>query len=171
MNSAGHAARPRTLRLPAGRRLGRHPAGGMAGVPLDFDTLQAHGCFIGSAAIIVLSQHDSARRGAERHAVLRPRVLRQSQLPAASGGEGGGRTDGTRCMGRQPAARNWRRPCRTPRSAASAGGAESAAVGDEGNFRKSTGDGISLCRPPGRAGEGKRQPTPTLSRQAGGEKV
>jgi NADH:ubiquinone oxidoreductase subunit F (NADH-binding) len=30
-------------------------------VPLDFDTLQPHGCFIGSAAVIVLSQHDSAR--------------------------------------------------------------------------------------------------------------
>jgi formate dehydrogenase len=30
-------------------------------VPLDFDTLAPHGCFIGSAAIIVLSQHDSAR--------------------------------------------------------------------------------------------------------------
>jgi formate dehydrogenase beta subunit len=30
-------------------------------VPLDFDTLQEHGCFIGSAAMIVLSQHDSAK--------------------------------------------------------------------------------------------------------------
>jgi NADH:ubiquinone oxidoreductase subunit F (NADH-binding) len=29
-------------------------------MPLDFDTLQPHGCFIGSAAVIVLSQHDSA---------------------------------------------------------------------------------------------------------------
>jgi formate dehydrogenase len=29
-------------------------------VPLDFDTLQAHGCFIGSAAVMVLSQHDRA---------------------------------------------------------------------------------------------------------------
>ena len=33
-------------------------------VPLDFDTLQPHGCFIGSAAIIVLSQHDRARDAA-----------------------------------------------------------------------------------------------------------
>ena len=30
-------------------------------LPLDFDTLNAHGCFIGSAAIIVFSQHDKAR--------------------------------------------------------------------------------------------------------------
>ena len=32
----------------------------MADIPLDFDTLQPHGCFIGSAAVIVLSQHDRA---------------------------------------------------------------------------------------------------------------
>jgi formate dehydrogenase len=31
---------------------------------LDFDTLQPYGCFIGSAAVIVLSQHDSARNAA-----------------------------------------------------------------------------------------------------------
>ena len=29
-------------------------------MPLDFDTLQPHGCFIGSAAVIVLSEHDRA---------------------------------------------------------------------------------------------------------------
>jgi formate dehydrogenase len=33
-------------------------------VPLDFDTLQEHGCFIGSAAVVVLSQHDTARDAA-----------------------------------------------------------------------------------------------------------
>jgi formate dehydrogenase len=36
----------------------------MANIPLDFDTLQPHGCFIGSAAVIVLSQKDSARDAA-----------------------------------------------------------------------------------------------------------
>jgi formate dehydrogenase len=36
----------------------------MADIPLDFDTLQPHGCFIGSAAIVVLSQHDKARDAA-----------------------------------------------------------------------------------------------------------
>jgi len=30
-------------------------------LPLDFDTLNTHGCFIGSAAIIVFSRHDRAR--------------------------------------------------------------------------------------------------------------
>jgi formate dehydrogenase len=37
----------------------------MADIPLDFDTLQPHGCFIGSAAVIVLSQHDRARDAAQ----------------------------------------------------------------------------------------------------------
>jgi formate dehydrogenase beta subunit len=36
----------------------------MGDIPLDFDTLNEYGCFIGSAAIIVLSQHDSARGAA-----------------------------------------------------------------------------------------------------------
>jgi hypothetical protein len=33
-------------------------------MPLDFDTLQPHGCFIGSAAVMVLGQHDRARDAA-----------------------------------------------------------------------------------------------------------
>ena len=45
--------------LPGGASGGLLPAR-LADVPLDFDTLQPHGCFIGSAAVIVLSQHDSA---------------------------------------------------------------------------------------------------------------
>ncbi|MBT3705887.1 MAG: NADH-quinone oxidoreductase subunit F [Proteobacteria bacterium] len=48
---------------------GYFPGGASGGVlpesladePLDFDTLQAHGCFIGSAAIVVISNHDSVR--------------------------------------------------------------------------------------------------------------
>jgi formate dehydrogenase len=49
--------------LPGGASGGILPAR-LADVPLDFDTLQEHGCFIGSAAIIVLSQQDSARAAA-----------------------------------------------------------------------------------------------------------
>ena len=44
--------------FPGGASGGILPAG-IKDLPLDFDTLQAHGCFIGSAAIIVLSDHDS----------------------------------------------------------------------------------------------------------------
>jgi len=46
--------------FPGGASGGILPAR-LADVPLDFDTLQEHGCFIGSAAIVVLSQQDSAR--------------------------------------------------------------------------------------------------------------
>jgi formate dehydrogenase len=49
--------------LPGGASGGILPAN-MSDIPLDFDTLQPHGCFIGSAAIIVLSQHDRARDAA-----------------------------------------------------------------------------------------------------------
>jgi NADH:ubiquinone oxidoreductase subunit F (NADH-binding)/NADH:ubiquinone oxidoreductase subunit E len=49
--------------LPGGASGGILPAH-LADVPLDFDTLQPYGCFIGSAAIIVLSQHDRARDAA-----------------------------------------------------------------------------------------------------------
>jgi formate dehydrogenase beta subunit len=49
--------------LPGGASGGILPAS-LADHPLDFDTLQLHGCFIGSAAVIVLSQHDRARDAA-----------------------------------------------------------------------------------------------------------
>jgi formate dehydrogenase len=49
--------------FPGGASGGILPAS-LADIPLDFDTLQPYGCFIGSAAIIVLSQHDSAREAA-----------------------------------------------------------------------------------------------------------
>jgi formate dehydrogenase len=45
--------------LPGGASGGILPAS-LANVPLDFDTLTPYGCFIGSAAIIVLSDKDTA---------------------------------------------------------------------------------------------------------------
>ncbi|QHE86115.1 NADH-ubiquinone oxidoreductase-F iron-sulfur binding region domain-containing protein [Hydrogenophaga sp. BPS33] len=45
--------------LPGGASGGILPAA-MNDIPLDFDTLQPHGCFIGSAAVIVLSDRDTA---------------------------------------------------------------------------------------------------------------
>ena len=49
--------------LPGGASGGIFPAS-LAHLPLDFDTLQPHGGFIGSAAVIVLGQHDKARDAA-----------------------------------------------------------------------------------------------------------
>src|SRR5437868_665086 len=45
--------------LPGGASGGILPAS-LGNVPLDFDTLQAYGCFIGSAAIMILSDKDTA---------------------------------------------------------------------------------------------------------------
>ncbi len=49
--------------FPGGASGGILPAS-MGDIPLDFDTLQPHGCFIGSAAIVVLSDQDSAKQAA-----------------------------------------------------------------------------------------------------------
>ena len=46
--------------FPGGASGGILPAS-LGDVPLDFDTLQEYGCFIGSAAIIILSDKDSAK--------------------------------------------------------------------------------------------------------------
>ncbi|PRZ42360.1 NAD(P)H-dependent oxidoreductase subunit E [Tritonibacter scottomollicae] len=48
---------------PGGPSSGLLPAH-MDDIPLDFDTLQPHGSFIGSAAVVVLSDQDSARDAA-----------------------------------------------------------------------------------------------------------
>ncbi len=59
--------------LPAGKRLKAYFPGGASGgilpasladLPLDFDSLQEYGCFVGSAAVIVLAEGDSVRAAA-----------------------------------------------------------------------------------------------------------
>ncbi|QEZ43345.1 NADH-ubiquinone oxidoreductase-F iron-sulfur binding region domain-containing protein [Cupriavidus oxalaticus] len=49
--------------LPGGASGGILPAS-MGHIPLDFDTLQPYGCFIGSAAVVILSDHDSVTQAA-----------------------------------------------------------------------------------------------------------
>jgi len=49
--------------LPGGASGGILPAA-MGDIPLDFDTLNPYGCFIGSAAVIIFSDRDSARGAA-----------------------------------------------------------------------------------------------------------
>ncbi len=49
--------------LPGGASGGILPAS-MGDIPLDFDTLNPYGCFIGSAAVIILSDRDQARSAA-----------------------------------------------------------------------------------------------------------
>jgi len=49
--------------LPGGASGGILPAA-KGDLPLDFDTLQPHGCFIGSAAVVILSDRDKASKAA-----------------------------------------------------------------------------------------------------------
>ncbi len=49
--------------LPGGASGGILPAS-LGDIPLDFDTLQPYDCFIGSAAVVILSNHDKARDAA-----------------------------------------------------------------------------------------------------------
>lgn len=49
--------------LPGGASGGILPAS-MDSIPLDFGTLEKHGCFIGSAAVVVLSDRDDVRAAA-----------------------------------------------------------------------------------------------------------
>ncbi|MAF47698.1 MAG: NADH-quinone oxidoreductase subunit F [Rhodospirillaceae bacterium] len=46
--------------LPGGASGGILPAA-LAGVPLDFGELEKHGCFVGSGAVVVFSEHDDIR--------------------------------------------------------------------------------------------------------------
>jgi NADH:ubiquinone oxidoreductase subunit F (NADH-binding)/NADH:ubiquinone oxidoreductase subunit E len=46
--------------LPGGASGGILPAS-MADLPLDFGTLEQYGCFVGSHAVVILSQHDDAK--------------------------------------------------------------------------------------------------------------
>ncbi|SEN33425.1 formate dehydrogenase [Roseovarius tolerans] len=65
IEAAGGTLDGHTLKAyqPGGPSSGLLPAS-MDDVPLDFDTLQPHGTFIGSAAVVVLSDHDRARDAA-----------------------------------------------------------------------------------------------------------
>ncbi|MEO0912477.1 MAG: NAD(P)H-dependent oxidoreductase subunit E [Pseudomonadota bacterium] len=65
IEAAGGMADGHTFKAyqPGGPSSGLLPAS-LNDVPLDFDTLQPHGSFIGSAAVVVLSDQDSARDAA-----------------------------------------------------------------------------------------------------------
>ncbi len=65
IEAAGGMAEGQTFTAyqPGGPSSGLLPAS-LDDVPLDFDTLQPHGSFIGSAAVVVLSDRDSARDAA-----------------------------------------------------------------------------------------------------------
>ena len=90
--------------LPGGASGGILPAA-MDDIPLDFGTLEKYGCFIGSAAVIILSEQDSVKaRGAEPDAVLRGRKLRPVHAVPGRHPEGGD-ADAAAGLGRRIARR------------------------------------------------------------------
>ena len=56
-----HAGRPHLQGLPAGRRIGRILPASMGDIPLDFGGDLAAGAFVGSHAVVIFSDKDSAR--------------------------------------------------------------------------------------------------------------
>jgi formate dehydrogenase beta subunit len=63
IDRAGGMEEGHTLKayLPGGASGGILPAG-LADLPLDFGTLAAHGCFVGSHAVVILSERDDMRK-------------------------------------------------------------------------------------------------------------
>ena len=78
-----------TAYLPGGASGGILPAA-MDDIPLDFGTLEKYGCFIGSAAVVILSRPGRREgRGAEPDEVLRGRKLRPVHAVPGRHREGG----------------------------------------------------------------------------------
>ena len=93
-------------------------------VPLDFDTLQPHGTFIGSAAVVVLSDQDSAREAAlNMLAFLRRRELRPVH-PLPRRLRQGGAADAGGALGPRPPRRTLAGDGRRQHLRPRAGGAE-----------------------------------------------
>ena len=113
--------------LPGGPSGGILPAS-MADIPLDFGTLEKYGCFVGSHAVVILSDKDDIKAGGlESDEVLRGRKLRPVHaLPRRHGK--GGQVDGEGSVGRKAAGRALDRDARCLDLRAWPGGTEPAAV-------------------------------------------
>ncbi len=115
--------------LPGGASGGILPAR-LADVPLDFDTLQPHGCFIGSAAVVVLSQHDSAREAALNQMRFFAHESCGQCTPCRTGTDKAAQLMARDAMGRGHAARPGHRDGRCVHLRPGSGRAESAALRD-----------------------------------------
>ena len=92
----------------------------MADIPLDFGTLEKYGCFIGSAAVIVLSEQDDVKAAALNLMRFFEDESCGQCTPCRVGTAEGGAADGAAGLGPRRCSRSWRRRCAMPRSAASA---------------------------------------------------
>ena len=112
--------------LPGGASGGILPAS-MADLPLDFGTLEKYGCFVGSHAVVILSEqgrHESG--GAQPDEVLRGRELRPMHALPRRHREGR-EADGERPMGRRRCSTSSPPHARRLDLRARPGGAQSAA--------------------------------------------
>jgi hypothetical protein len=133
--------------LPGGASGGILPAS-KADVPLDFDTLNEYGCFIGSAAIVVLSNRDTAGgRGAQPDEVLLRRVVRAVHALPRRDGEGA-RPDARPALGCAPPERAVAGDDGRVDLRPGPGGAQPGADGAEVLFPKEVGVGLKHRRTP-----------------------
>ena len=104
--------------LPGGASGGILPAA-MADIPLDFGKLEQHGCFVGSHAVVVLSDRDDLKAVALNLLRFFEDESCGQCTPCRVGSE-----KAVKLMEREPGTRRCSRSCagrwRTPRSAASA---------------------------------------------------
>ena len=122
--------------LPGGASGGILPAS-MADLPLDFGTLEPYGSFVGSHAVVVLSEHGRHEGGgAQPHAVLRGRELRPVHAVPRRHREGR-QADGDRAVERGPAQRALRADARRVDLRPRPGGAESGHLGAQALPRRS----------------------------------
>ncbi len=113
--------------LPGGASGGILPAS-MADEPLDFGTLEKYGCFVGSHAVVILSDKDDMKAVAlNLMKFFEDESLRPVHaLPGRH--RKGGQADGAGPVGRQPADGTFHRHARRFDLRPRPGGAESAAL-------------------------------------------
>ena len=105
--------------LPGGASGGILPAS-MDDIPLDFGTLEKYGCFIGSAAVVILSEQDDVRGAALNLMRFFEDESCGQCTPCRVGTEKAVALMEQPSLGRGVARPNCRRRCATPRSAVSA---------------------------------------------------
>ena len=116
--------------LPGGPSGGILPAS-MADIPLDFGTLEKYGCFVGSHAVVILSDKDDIKAAALNLMKFFEDESCGQCTPCRVGTEKGGQADGQGSLGRKAPGRAVDRDARCVDLWTWPGGAESAVVCSE----------------------------------------
>ncbi len=116
--------------LPGGPSGGILPAS-MADIPLDFGTLEKYGCFVGSHAVVILSDKDDIKAAALNLMKFFEDEFLRSVHALSRRDRKSGQADGQRSVGREAAGRTGGRDARRLDLWPRTGGTESAAVCDK----------------------------------------